>query len=126
MTQFSSRPPFNDDPWPLVWDGHSPRDQMRADTDFYRAGNTALAAWGGYSRKPRPEFNRPQTNPTSLVLADLRDYWKHHGTKLTARHAADYLDICDIDAMGVPAGHVDHAREVLARLAKFAPARVQG
>lgn len=62
-----------------------------------------------------------QTNPTNLVLADLRDYWKHRGPKLTAYHAMAYLDICNVREMDVPQDHIDHALEVLARLAKFAP-----
>lgn len=123
--QLSSRPPFSDDPFPNVWAGHSEHNQMRADTHMYRKGapDSAIGSMV-YVTRPRPEFDRPQTNPTNLVLADLRDYWKHHGTKLTARHAAAYLDACDLDAMNAPAEHIDHAREVLTRAAAFAPAEV--
>ena len=106
MTQLSSRPPFNDDMEAFVYE-----DGLRVDFPLLDD-----AAHGRCTHQPRPEFNRPQTNPTNLVLADLRDYWKHHGTKLTAYHAAAYLTICDYEAMDVPAEHIDHARKVLTRL----------
>lgn len=114
MTQLSSRAPFNDDQEPYRC-GQKPNQHVRHERgDVWTCLDPLL--------DPRPEFDRPQTNSTNLVLADLRDYWKHHGSKLTARHAAAYLDICDIDAMDVPAEHIAHAREVLKRLAPFARA----
>lgn len=56
---FSSRPPFNDDPWPWV---------------------TPTGTRGGYSEKyahiithkPRPEYDRPQHNPTNPILVEYR------------------------------------------------------
>ena len=98
------------------------------DIDFGPERTHRVWSGGAFAELPDEEWERMgwtivrQYNPTNLVLADLRDYWKHHGTKLTARHAAAYLDICDIDVMDAPAEHIAHAREVLERVAAFAPA----
>lgn len=100
------------------------------DIDFGPDRGHRVWSRGAFAELPDEEWEQMgwtivrQYNPTNLVLADLRDYWKHRGTKLTARHAAAYLDLCDIDAMDVPADHIDHAREVLTRAAVFAPAEV--
>lgn len=112
MSMFSSRPPFNDDPYPNVWNGHSPRNQMRVDTDMYRRG--APYNHERYSYKPRPEFDRPQHNPTNPILAKFRErsypvaYWVHRLSK------GDLPD-------GVEASieQIDHAHRVLTRLANL-------
>ena len=54
------------------------------------------------------------------IIADLRDYWAHHGPKLTSWHAAEYLNICDIDGLAkeleVSPEELKLARTVLERL----------
>ena len=96
----------------------------RPDRDIDFGPDRGHRVWsrGAFAELPDEEWEQMgwtivrQYNPTNLVLGDLRDYWKHHGTKLTAYHAAAYLTICDYEAMDVPADHIDHARKVLTRL----------
>lgn len=106
MTMFSSRPPFNDDPEPYI---------QYVDHRVY---------------DPRPEFDRPQTNPTNTLLHHFRmidagrgeyEDWlrdidenphvwvRRPGHGLMARSMVGYTD-----------EEIDHARRVLARLANLA------
>lgn len=62
MTQFSSKPPFNDDPAPWVgFHGKRYEHDWQAD--------------GIYHYGARPEYNRPQHNPTNPILEEFRDIY---------------------------------------------------
>ncbi|WP_406245849.1 hypothetical protein ACI7YT_12475 [Microbacterium sp. M] len=107
--QFSSRLPFNDDPYPNVWEGHSERNQMRADTDMFRRG--APHNRETYRHRPRPEFDRPQSNPTNRLLACAR-----------RAHEDGYLDaFCEgfLEQRNTEHPEVDHAQRVLTRLTRL-------
>jgi hypothetical protein len=110
---FSSRPPFNDDPYPNVWNGHSPRNQMRVDTDMYRRG--APYNHESYSYKPRPEFGRPQHNPTNPILEWFRAVLEDPKCGTFDQVLDDFL-IFHIKGHG---RHEHHARKVLTRLASL-------
>lgn len=63
MTLFSSRPPFNDDPEPWV-----------IPNGYRYAGlNEGEAMFGGIMFSPRPEYDRPQHNPTNPILTEFRN-----------------------------------------------------
>ena len=110
MTQFSSRPPFNNDPEPYVYMWDRPR---RAN---FRSARTA--------HSPRPEFDRPQHNPTNPILTEFRST---RAVSLNANHDIEWW------AMLTPGYHYyrrgaivdatnaqrDHARRVLTRLARL-------
>lgn len=61
MAMFSSREPFNDDPEPWT-------DNFTGDRTSQRTGYMAST----FSFWPRPEYDRPQHNPTNPILAKLR------------------------------------------------------
>ena len=64
MVQFSSKPPFNDDPEPYV-----------SGVGNRHATNFNPSIW---TREPRPEYNRPQHNPTNPILTKLRSLKEVH------------------------------------------------
>ena len=120
--QFSSRPPFNDDPYPNVWNGHSPRNQMRVDTDMYRRG--APYNHESYSYKPPPEFDRPQHNPTNPILEWQRKTTRPGWAAVAARYVLDRWDatIGALPALGIityTPNMEQHALRVLTRVASF-------
>lgn len=110
MTQFSSRPPFNDDPLPWCvavgpWRG------SRMDAQY-----AAEAA-----RDPRPEFDRPQTNPTNPILAWFRT--ATDGSPKAARYVRDHWEATvgfarDRIIDGSTIEHEAHASRVIRRLAR--------
>lgn len=119
MTLYSSRPPFNDDPLPwLGWDGLVGGGQMvRSDQSF------------GYAEHdPRPEFDRPQHNPTNPILTEFRKYAEDHedAPRLAAHWTkSDVMwsemclkDYSFVEPIGTPAQE-QHARRVLERLARL-------
>lgn len=57
MTQFSSKPPFNDDPEP--W------------TDYWERSAEKWAPGDVFA--PRPKYDRPQHNPTNPILLARRN-----------------------------------------------------
>lgn len=70
MTQFSSKPPFNDDPKPYVTYADERKTDVRnAEWDIQSDGATE------YVRvlDPRPEYDRPQHNPTNPILVARRE-----------------------------------------------------
>jgi hypothetical protein len=111
---FASKTPrdLNHDPYPNVWDGHSPHNQMRADTDMYRKG--APYRYPGYSHKPRPEYDHPQHNEPNPILVSLRLRPGDLATNAayTLRLIDAILDGSNADATTA------HARRVLERLAR--------
>lgn len=62
--QFSSKPPFNDDPGAWV-----------SEVTGSRYWEPPKYGHGRFRFDPRPEFNRPQTNPTNRIL-DITRRWK--------------------------------------------------
>lgn len=65
MTQFSSKPPFNDDPEPYECNMKAPGDLRHTEKDTWTCVD--------YSHRPRPEFNRPQHNATNPILVARRN-----------------------------------------------------
>lgn len=118
---FSSRPPFNDDPTPWAirrWDANPRPRSDHPDFDapeWFDRENSA-------DYLPRPDFDRPQSNPVNPILADFRDM---------AGNARMWLDVIQSDdgdaflagtpkAFGrVTADHIVHVIRVLTRLANF-------
>ncbi|QDK01374.1 hypothetical protein SEA_WATERT_105 [Microbacterium phage WaterT] len=109
MAMFSSREPFNDDPEPYV-------DQWNIDrsTDGDPAGYDFDVE---FQHDPRPEYNRPQHNPTNPVLLKLRSIpgdWK-------AIWVEGFLN-ADAEAYNWPnwtSMEIQHAYRVLTRLANL-------
>lgn len=99
MAMFSSREPFNDDPEP--W--HDPRP----GTSLFRGDGP----WGHAFYDPRPEYDRPQHNPTNPILTALRT----PGTDIY-----DLLQSLDSKwARQFSLAEENHAREVMYRLIEF-------
>lgn len=122
--QFSSKPPFNDDPEPWT-------DNFTGDRTSQRTGYMAST----FSSWPRPEYERPQHNPTNPILAEFRkfcapDEWDIVGDSARiALYADSWVDLMaeypndDRTAWGsladLPRQNFDHARRVLTRLANL-------
>lgn len=97
MTQFSSREPFNDDPFPFL-----------SGVGNRHATNLNPALW---TCAPRPEFDRPQTNPTNRMLTCARRAWED-----------GHLDaFCEgfLEQRNTEHPEIDHAQRVLTRLANL-------
>lgn len=127
---FSSKEPFNDDPKPWVvaltpdygtngswreWRGRAEDWDdalVRAEADNPR--------WSGHTcgRLPRPEFARPQHNPTNPILAEIRSAYAGRAGRVPADVEIHLLP-CHLATPGVTEAHVAHARRVLGRLAAF-------
>lgn len=125
MSLYSSREPFNDDPYPNVWAGHSERNQMRTDTDMFRKGAPSYLGYeGNYVVRPRPEYNRPQNNPTNPILTCFREYaegrvgWlAAHWTSTDEMWSEMVLKDEKLDEHMGSSEQEGHARKVLTRLA---------
>lgn len=114
MSMYSSRPPFNDDPEPWV-------DEFGGRFGYALSGDEHL---------PRPEFDRPQHNPTNPILELFR---KYAARRESAPHLAAHWTKSDVmwsemclkdfsvidEPIGTPAQE-EHARRVLTRLANLA------
>lgn len=120
MTLFSSRPPFNDDPEPY-------RDP---DSHARRTGFPGIYAHE-WDHSPRPEYDRPQHNPTNPILTEFRaiynettptiyqGYWELAEIWLELmdedpfmrdpRNWGELVDIVEFD-------HYQHARKIFERL----------
>lgn len=107
---------INHDPYPNVWEGHSPRNRMRADTDMFRKG--APFNHERYRYLPRPEFD-VLDNP---ILAAFRVTWQG---QLDMLEQAEFLALELGDAGLWPDDgytdeytreQIDHARRVLDKL----------
>lgn len=127
--QFSSKPPYNDDPFPYVW----PEDRRTVHMSegplrsmFSEGDGIALVY------DPRSKFDRAQTNPTNPILDDFRSIY--HETTPTIYQgywelAEIWLELLDEDPAMVKSinwgalvdtvtgSQIDHARRVLNRLA---------
>ncbi|MEY4081680.1 MAG: hypothetical protein RL430_2110 [Actinomycetota bacterium] len=121
---FSSKTPrdLNHDPYPNVWDGHTPFNQMRADHDKFRKG-APVGVIGSmtYLHRPRPEFDHVQHNPPNPILVAFRtevrlqreaDWLPMHAVAETTLERQDGFE----DATGAQCAH---ARRVLTRLARL-------
>lgn len=106
MTQFSSREPFNDDPKPWT-------DTSTGERTSQRTGYMAT----GWAYEPRPEYNRPQNNPTNPILVEFRrsEPWD---IAIDAALELGWIDFKPIPNTATPAQR-DHARKVLTRLANL-------
>lgn len=108
---FSSRPPFNGDPYGWVCtEGPSCRHSRKLAPTTY---------W-----KPRPEFDRPQHNPTNPILEAFRDHvatqWVYLPEVSTYAEDVETFDgLRDDSFIGTTPDQIDHARRVLARLASL-------
>lgn len=111
--QFSSKPPFNDDPEPWARFPDKGAGGVRSPKN-----PKGYLYWN-----PRPEYERPQHNPTNPILARFREriektgeeaYW---GDNWDA--TMDYLDhAIDFSYHAKePLIQLEHARRVLTRLA---------
>lgn len=110
MAMYSSRPPFNDDPFPFVGPTGS-RHQYPGTLDGVRLAHD-----------PHPHFDRPQNNPTNRYLDLYRDDAAHTGWG--ERSPIEWLneiesDEIHLDATLFTSEEWDHARRVLTRLARF-------
>lgn len=108
MTQFSSRPPFNDDPLPWT----DPRGENR---------HGPYAGWSS-EYAPRPEFARPQHNPTNPILADFREMGGDAQMWLDVIQSDDgdaFLAETPKEFGRVTADGIGHAIRVLTRLANL-------
>lgn len=108
MAMFSSREPFNDDPEPWVC---TAPDFERYANEWDYEGRHAVV------HEPRPEYDRPQHNPTNPVLLKLRSIpedWK-------AIWVEGFLN-ADAEAYNWPnwtSMEIQHAYRVLVRLANL-------
>ena len=114
MSMFSSRPPFNDDPKPWKCPGaddqHRLSSRDRLECDEFR---------------PRPEFDRPQHNPTNLILSTFRkDLIEAGGEESIATLAPSWVRALVAGKSAFTLGQgkraVEHAHRVLTRLANLA------
>lgn len=114
--QFSSKPQFNDDPAPYVV-------TLTKRTPFTNPMTTGsmdeFVREDGRLHAPRPEFARPQHNPTNPILTEFRGASSvysdaGHEFLLAVSH---YLSYLNSDVYGWAEEHKDHARRVLSRLA---------
>lgn len=95
MTLYSSREPFNDDPLP--W---------RVAVGPWRGSRADARYAVEMERDPRPEYNRPQNNPTNPILVARRE------------HPGENIYYWDLERWPTE-GEKEHARRVLTRLANF-------
>lgn len=116
---FSSKPPFNDDPEPLVHASGKRTPTFSYYFEFEPGESGPFGKIATASLDPRPEFDRPQHNPTNTALVHFRQL---HGKKPAAElaNAAAHwsASLHDMRIAGAyTADEEDHARRVLARLA---------
>lgn len=102
MAMFSSREPFNDDPEPyLMWlrDGFKDHPIKRFPSlDDARA---ELEQYGGSPRGGeiqfdfRPEYDRPQHNPTNPILTEFRKLHEATGNSLWSDAYLSWSDLIE-------------------------------
>lgn len=96
--QFSSKPPFNDDPSP--WRQRMTNKRISA-TDHgakmssQKRGVAARAL--AYAYNPRPEFERPQHNPTNPILTEFRNLHEATGNDLWTDAYLSWSDLIEQD-----------------------------
>lgn len=125
MVMFSSRPPFNDDPKPIHVDGRGVGPSLR----FSEEDAPWAQPWMEVAmHRPRPEFDRPQHNPTNPILAahreGLGDAWglaQCVGIQINLGGLPEWKDENAALHLLTTAsrGQLRHARKVLERLARL-------
>lgn len=106
MTLYSSREPFNDDPEPYVTYADDRRTDVRSkDWDMQSDGAVEYVR----VHDPRPEYNRPQNNPTNRILIAAR----------RAKSDGHLADFCKgfLSERNTEHAEIDHAQRILIRLA---------
>ncbi len=104
MTIYSSRPPFNDDPFPYLW----PQEKLIWTSGPLRS---MFSEGDGINliHDPRPEFDRPQHNRTNSILESLR-------AGIAADPSNNWFRTFLVTLPNWDHGEVGHARRVLTRL----------
>lgn len=135
MTQFSSRPPFNDDPTPIVHPSGKRTEILSFYSEFEPRESGPFGRIAKAAYDARPEFDRPQTNPTNPILELFREYVVDPGdgglgwcAALWIRCFDGELDetwsvfqmLRDREPESATVEHYGHARRVLTRLASLA------
>jgi len=107
----------NHDPYPNVWEGHSPRNQMRADTDMFRKG--APFNHERYRYLPRPEFDVPDNPILARFRERIEETWEHPYWGDAWDSTMDYIGFASDFPYRVKetSAEIDHARRVLSKLA---------
>lgn len=120
--QFSSCPPINDDP--LAW---------RVAVGPWRGSRMDAQYAPEAVHDPRPEYDRPQHNPTNPILGLFREYvvdpedgglgwcaslWLRCFDGLLDESWAVFQMLRDREPEGTTPEHYAHARRVLTRLTK--------
>lgn len=110
MTQFSSKTPFNDDPEPWVRTHPDLGYMGRFDSRFPNDAHSDYRM----KHSPRPEFNRPQHNPTNPILTEFRRSapWD---LVVSAALELGWIDFNPIPDTATPE-QVEHARKVLTKI----------
>lgn len=107
MPQLCSREPFNDDPRPYVLKyGIAP---LRVDEA------ATLGFFDNYIHDPRPEYDRPQTNPTNTLLVYLRTFLAERSGNDFTQEVRSLLEALD-NVTGSSPVEIEHTRTVLTRL----------
>lgn len=119
MTLYSSRPPFNDDPAPLVHPSGKRTPAFSYHFEFEPGESGPFGKIAQATFDPRPEFDRPQHNPTNPVLTWARDVGIDVALDEVRFSSGSYMVGSWVDDQQVTVRHVIHARRVLERLARF-------
>lgn len=101
MTQFSSKPPFNDDPAPWA--------------DYWERSAEQWAPGDVYA--PRPEYERPQHNPTNPILTEFRRIVRGTGNGLYVTAFLFSGDLLE-EPGSYPEEQWHHAMDVLEKILK--------
>lgn len=88
MAMFSSREPFNDDPEPWVNE-----NDERTDRNPQLVGHGAFMPVMAHS--PRPEYDRPQHNPTNPILTEFRKLHEATGNDLWTDAYLSWSDLIE-------------------------------
>lgn len=81
--QFSSKPPFNDDPEPWLHGVTNMRIGEGEHSERITSQKRGVAARTlAYAYEPRPEFDRPKHNPTNPILTEFRNLHEATGNDL--------------------------------------------
>lgn len=105
MTLFSSRPPFNDDPFPYI-SSHGSRHAFPGTL-----GGERLVL------DPRPEYERPQHNPTNPILTEFRRIVRETGNGLYVTAFLFSGDLLE-EPENYPEEQWHHAMDVLEKILK--------
>lgn len=108
MSIYSSRDPFNDDPFPrvTVHTGARHRDHLPTLDDDTEC-----------RYDPRPEYDRPQNNPTNPILVEFRKLHEQTGNDLWTDAYLSWSDL--IEEEWGTRDEYWHAFSVLGRIVSF-------